>query len=137
METILSTSQETEMINSCKKELSFNLTFSSSLSFVQFPQKHLSMLLFIFSVTFLPLIISVHSFPCAHFSLMSPKATEDPRARIGVCECVSECVRVCPVHQTRSALVLYFVPSESFIERTFPAASAESRLDVWSYSIRI
>ncbi len=149
METVVSTSQETEiMIDSCKNNCLFYLTFSlfrpssgclgKSLSCPSpaVIQKHMSSSLCIFSVSLLPLITLSTSFLVPSSAWCPPKATKDPWARISVWMCVRVCVCVCvcvcPVHQTRSALVLYFIFPESFIERTFPAVSAESRLDVLS-----
>lgn len=125
--------------------MSLNLTFLLFLPFsgclcrpvLQSHEKRSSVVLFVFSVSINYLF---HKFPCARSGSMSPKANEGQRARITVLYvnvCQSVCMCVCPVHRTRSALVLYFFFTESFIGRTFPCMSAESRSDVCGYSIRI
>lgn len=119
MEMFLSTSQETEIIiYSCKNNcllISHFLLFSGCLSksFSSCPdtKKHPGCCLF--DVRFLPVII-------LSICLLVPTPDWCPRKlrKIqNVCECVSECVS-----RTANQAVLYF------IERTFPAVSAESRL---------
>lgn len=132
------------MINSCKNNcllISHFLPFHSCLSksLFQFSSHTETLILVaVYSLRqFSSFNYSVHFFPCAHFQLDVPqkllKIHEPELVRANVCQNVCMCVYL--IHQTRSALVLYFILPESFTERTFPAVSAESRLDVWCYSI--
>lgn len=129
METILSTSQETEiMINSCKNNcllISHFLPFHSwlSKSLFQF-SSHIETLVLVavyFLRQFSSMNYSVHLFPCTHFQLDVPqkllKIREPELMCVNVCQSVCVYVSHTP-NQASTRALLY--PSRKFHWKNVP-----------------